>query len=89
MVSPQQTWPDWWNWEIDCSNPHLAKRMVDRSFNETDLRTMLEQATAYRPDREAGRWILTTSSGGKPWEVIVEPQITERVLLVVTAYHVG
>jgi hypothetical protein len=47
MVSSPPIWPDWWEWELDCSNPHLAKRMVDRSFNEADLRDMLERATGF------------------------------------------
>jgi hypothetical protein len=38
-------WPDWWEWELEIS-PHILKRMVDRSFSETDLRLMLEAAPA-------------------------------------------
>ncbi|HEY1684624.1 MAG TPA: hypothetical protein VGG19_07680 [Tepidisphaeraceae bacterium] len=52
----QPNWPEWWHWELDCSNPHLAKRMMDRSFNETDLRQMLESAKSYQPDHTPGRW---------------------------------
>jgi hypothetical protein len=37
-------WPDWWEWELDLSLPHLRKRMIDRGFSETDLLTMLEDA---------------------------------------------
>jgi len=63
VVTSRQNWPDWWDWELDCSNPHLAKRMLDRSFTETDLRDMLESATAFRPGAEAGRFIIETSHG--------------------------
>ena len=83
------SWPDWWEWELELS-PHLLKRMIDRAFNEADLRTMLENAVAVRPsDDEDGRWIVETRSGGKPWEVVVEPVNEDRALVVVTAYAVG
>ena len=87
MVPSQKDWPPWWQWELDCSNPHLAKRMLDRSFNETDPRAMLERATDFRPDDEPERYVIMTTHGDAPWEVIVEPQPLENVLLVVTAYR--
>ena len=37
VVRSQRDWPEWWQWELDCSNPHLAKRMIDRGFSETEL----------------------------------------------------
>jgi hypothetical protein len=86
MATNSGKWPEWWEWELDVSNPHLAKRMIDRSFNETDLRDMLENAKSLRPDLQAGRWVVETSHLGHSWEVIVEPQYAERLLLVVTAY---
>jgi len=89
MVSSRRSFPEWWDWELDCSNPHLVKRMIDRSFNETDLREMLEVATAYRADIDPGRWIISSVHNSQPWEIIVEPQLPERVLLVVTAYRVS
>jgi hypothetical protein len=85
----RENWPDWWEWELDCANPHLAKRMLDRSFNETDLRDMLEHAKSYRPDVEPGRWIIVTSHRSQPWEVIVEPDPITRVLIVITAYNIA
>lgn len=78
-------WPDWWVWELELS-PHLLKRMMDRRFNETDVRLMLENATGYHEDVEPGRWAVETKHGGRVWEVIVEPVRTEFVLMVVTAY---
>src|SRR2546421_1176896 len=86
VVPSQQNWPQWWQWELDCSNPHLAKRMIDRSFSETDLREMLEAATAYRPDVAAGRWVIETMRLAVQWEVVVEPEIPTQQLIVVTAY---
>ena len=63
--------------------------MVDRSFNETDLREMCEAATGYRADSVAGRWIIETSRAAAAWEVIVEPDELQQKLIVVTAYKVG
>lgn len=80
-------WPGWWSWEIAFS-PHLLKRMIDRRFNEADLRLMLENATGYHEDHEAGRWGIETTHNGRSWEVIVEPLPEEQVLVVVTAYPV-
>jgi hypothetical protein len=59
--------------------------MVDRQFNEVDLRTMLADATDYEPAPN-GRFVLQTRHGGRDWEVVVEPDFTDRVLLVITAY---
>ena len=81
-------WPEWWNWELELSQ-HLLKRMVDRQFNEVDLREMLEQATAYRPNHEQGRWAIETRHAGDNWVVIVEPLSDETILLVITAYPTG
>jgi len=78
-------WPDWWSWKLELS-PHLLKRMVDRQFNEAELRLMFEDATGYHPDVAQGRWAIEAQRGRRPWEVIVEPLPDERVLLVVTAY---
>jgi len=89
VVASQGTWPDWWDWELDVSNPHLAKRMIDRGFSETDLREMLETATGLRADAPAGRWIIETSHAALAWEVVVEPNAREQRLVVVTAYPVG
>lgn len=63
--------------------------MIDRSFNEPDLREMLENASDYRADDEAGRWVILTTHREAAWEVIVEPQPVARVLVVVTAYSVS
>ena len=49
--------PEWWEWELEFS-PHLFKRMVDRNFNEADLRVMLEDAIGYHENHEEGRWAM-------------------------------
>jgi hypothetical protein len=89
VTDPNKQRPEWWDCELDCTNPHLAKRMIDRSFNETELRAMLESATNYRADDIPGRWVIETSHQFRPWEVIVEPDVPLKTLVVVTAYPVG
>jgi len=80
-------WPAWWDWELELT-PHVLKRMVDREFTELDLRQMLEDATALRPDVEERRWVVAARLRRRPWEMIVEPDEAERVLVVITAYPV-
>jgi hypothetical protein len=81
-------WPEWCNWDLELSQ-HVLKRIVDRQFNEVDLRQMLELATAYRPNHEEGRWAIETRHAGDDWVVVVEPRSSETILLVITAYQVG
>lgn len=69
--------------------PHLEKRMEDRGFTEVDLRQMLEQARGYRRDVAEGRFIIETEHSRAPWEVIVEPDEIDHLLVVVTAYRVS
>ena len=79
-------WPRWWGWELELT-PHLLKRMEDREFNEIDLRAMLEDALAYRPDAVEGRWIIEARHHDRRrWEIIVEPDEIEHLLVVITAY---
>ena len=78
--------PSWWEWELDCTNPHLLKRMVDRGFSEIDLREMLETASDYEADHAQGRWLIHTIHSDRPWDVVVEPDESLKLLVVVTAY---
>lgn len=80
-------WPEWWDWELELS-PHLEKRMMDRDFNEIDLRRMLENAKGYHPDIVEGRWVIETRHHRRTWEVIIEPDSDEQMLVVITAYPV-
>ncbi|HLL88519.1 MAG TPA: hypothetical protein VK324_04395 [Tepidisphaeraceae bacterium] len=68
----ETVWPDWWSWELELT-PHLLKRMIDRGFNEVDLRTMLQSAERLRPDHEPGRFVVTCRLRRRAWEVIVKP----------------
>jgi hypothetical protein len=79
-------WPHWWEWEVNLSLPHLQKRMVDRGFNQTDLLTMLEDATGYHEDDQEGRYVIETRFEGNPWEVVVEPLLDDWTLLIITAW---
>ena len=60
--------------------------MIDRGFNETDLRQMLEDVTGFRADAMPGRWIIETTHGQLQWEAVVQPDDISQVLVVVTAY---
>ncbi len=86
-VVRRTNWPAWWSWEIELS-PHLLKRMVDRRFSEVDLRSMMTSATDLREDEDPGRWVVETSRESRPWEVIVEPDPANELLVVITAYPV-
>jgi hypothetical protein len=88
MGSGEQNWPEWWNWELELT-PHLLKRMEDRCFNEVHLRQMLEHALGYRPDAVDGRWVIDARHGRRRWEIIVEPDDIEHLLVVVTAYPIS
>ena len=77
--------PEWWNWEIEIT-PHIEKRMVQRGFNEIDLRTMLHNYTEFNKDTEPGRYIILSKMGKLNWEIIVEPDYVQKLLVIVTAY---
>ena len=68
--------------------PHLLKRMEDRRFSEVDLRSMLSRAMSYHRDVVAGRWVIVARHRRRWWEVIVEPDHSARVLVVVSAYPI-
>lgn len=79
--------PQWWSWELELT-PHVLKRMVDRQFNEVDLRLMMERAEGYHEDYQQGRFVVETRHEGRAWVVIVEPSPEDRVLIVVTSFPV-
>lgn len=85
-LSPRK-WPPWWEWELELS-PHVLKRMVDRRFTEIDLRRMLSAAKSYQRDVVKGRWLIDTAHRRHHWQVIVEPDTIDHLLVVVTAYPV-
>ena len=85
--SPRINWPAWWDWELELSS-HVLKRMVDRGFSEVDLRSMMSAAMNLREDQQPGRYVVETSHDKRRWEVIVEPDPTDQLLIVITAYSV-
>jgi hypothetical protein len=62
--------------------------MEDRDFNEVDLRRMLEHAGDYRADIVDDRFVIDARHAGRPWEVIVEPDVERQLLVVITAYPI-
>ncbi len=86
-MADKPNWPNWWEWELELT-PHLLRRMEDRDFSEVDLRGMLELAVAFRSDVVEGRWVIATRFRQQPWEVIVEPDPLDTLLVVITAYKV-
>jgi hypothetical protein len=47
---------------------------------------MLDRATGYQPDLIEGRWVIATHHHQHAWEVIVEPDLLEQILVIITAY---
>ena len=84
---PLENAPDWWSFELELS-PHVEERMIDRGFTEVDLRMMIEAAKTIRPAATYGRWIVEAEHDGDSWEVIVEPDESDRVIVLITAYRV-
>jgi hypothetical protein len=84
---PLENPPEWWDFELELS-PHVEERMIDRSFSEADLRLMMEVADGLRPGGSIGRWNVETIHLGEAWEVVIEPDEFDRVIVVITAYKV-
>jgi hypothetical protein len=80
--------PPWWSWELELTS-HLERRMEDRGFTELDLRAMLFRAVAIREDVLEGRFVVVTRLRGNTWEVVVEPDANDELIVVITAYRVG
>ena len=86
MALEQQ--PGWWDWELELT-PHVEKRMEERGLAEVELRALLQDATLLVPDVLPDRWVATGRRGTETWEVVLEPDSDDRVVVVVTAYRVG
>ena len=63
--------------------------MIERGFSEVDVREILEEAIALSPGSRPDRWVAKCLWRGKRWDVILEPDPTVRVVVVVTGYRVG
>ena len=49
--------------------------------NEVELRRMLEHAEGHEPDIVEGRFVIAARHGGRPWDVIAEPEADRRLLV--------
>lgn len=78
--------PPWWDWPL-APTPHIAQRMRQRGFSETDLRSMLAASVGLAPDVADGRFLVECRLGREHWEVIVEPDYDRSVLWAITAYR--
>lgn len=47
---------------------------------------VLDKASGLRPDLIEGRWVVETKHRRRAWEIIVEPDERDALLVVVTAY---
>ena len=81
-------WPAWWEWDLEFTE-HVLERMILRKCSEVQLRDMMETAKRLREDEKPGRWIVETTHESRPWEVIVEPDYTDKTLVVITAYRLA
>jgi hypothetical protein len=61
--------------------------MLDRGFSEVDLRCMMEGAKGLREADESGRWIVETKHHSVSWEIVVEPDTEDRLVVAITAYR--
>ena len=50
---------------------------------------MLERATGFEPAVVEGRFMIHARHAQRPWDVIVEPDVEVRLLVVVTVYEVS
>ena len=60
--------------------------MEERGTNELEVRAMLQHAAGYQPDHVPGRFVIRTTRKGRTWQVIVEPDEENEVLVVITTY---
>ena len=78
-------WPSWWEWELGFT-AHVEARMEERGFSEIELRTMLDSASKLIPAHRPGRWLIHTRHARHSWIVVVEPDLDDKILMIVTAY---
>lgn len=60
--------------------------MVQRNFNEIELREMLSRTEMYEKDIDENRFKINASFRNRRWEIIVEPDFDEKILVIITAY---
>jgi hypothetical protein len=87
-MASKPAFPTWWNWELSFT-PHAELRMEQRCVTEVDVRAMLERATSFEPSVVEGRFMIPVTLQNRPWMVIVEPDLDEQLLVLVTVYEVS
>ena len=65
-----------------------SKEVIDSARPHETLYPRIAENLGYKRDVVEGRWVIETRHGRKDWEVIVEPDNAQRLLVVVTAYPV-
>lgn len=82
------TFPEWWNWDLSFTS-HAELRMEQRGVTEVEVRAMLERATSFEPNVVEGRFMIHVRYLQRRWIAIVEPDVEEKLLVVVTVYEVS
>ena len=59
---------------------------MQRGVTEIEVRQMYETVTSIHQDDFAGRWRLESTIRGKNWIMIVEPDVPDELIVVVTIY---
>lgn len=77
--------PEWLDWELEF-HPHFDLRVRERHSAEVIARHVLEHYTELSPSRREGRWVLGAKYEGESWELVVEPDPWERLLVLVTIW---
>jgi hypothetical protein len=60
--------------------------MEEREFSEVEPRTMLADASRVVSARHPDRFLAMTRHRGNPWVVVLEPDLDDQLLFVVTAF---
>lgn len=77
--------PDWWDWELAYTE-HVESRMEERGVSDVDLRMMLQGSSSIKPGRP-GRWQVESRHAGRRWTIVLEPDLEDRLVFVVTVYQ--
>jgi hypothetical protein len=62
--------------------------MEERAISDVELRAMLDASTSIEQASRAGRWVVRTRHGNRPWVVVLEPDADERLLFLVTMFPI-
>jgi hypothetical protein len=77
--------PEWWDWDLAYTE-HVESRMEERGVSDVDLRMMLQGSSSIQPGRP-GRWQVEARHAGRRWTIVLEPDLEDRLVFVVTVYQ--